>query len=347
MVEVTKYVPIVKWKAGEKLALKEVDSNKKKFIIPLIELVNDEGDTPPLLTKDIQKYWPDTNTAYVDVHYRPTSFALNALHNLAEHSNGVDLIPVVRTDTSLILHEAIKSVALAFNNGVAVRLVVDEGSDFEIANSEIEATLKAVAQSKHKSDLIIDLLYINDSFKYSETIKSLVKSIDLKPWRRVIVSSGVFPDYLTDFTPNEDNFLPRSEWQFWDEYKEFFSRETIYSDYTCRHPIYYPKPGSPGSKSLRYSLEERYQVFRGVIQDKPFKRLVHALNAVSLYGKEYPATFSWGDRYIHEKAAIFTDFLESGEEIDKANLSAGSESEWVSVTVNHHIAVVLKRNLKI
>lgn len=347
MVDVIKYVPVVKWKGGEKLALKNLNQNLKNYTIPLIELVNDEGDTPDKLTDDIRKFWPDSNSAYVDIHYRGPKRGLGALSNILDFPNGVDIIPVVRTDTSLILHEVIKNIVLANRNGLAVRIVVKEDDDFEITSAEIEALLKALSQTKATSDLIIDFQYISASIDYSKIASSIASSIDLSQWRRVIVTAGVFPDYLTEFVPDADNFLDRSEWKLWNEFMHLFKRHTVFSDYTCRHPIFYPKPANRGSQSLRYSLDDKYQIFRGKIQDKTYKRLAHSLNEVSLYGDIYPRNFSWGDEFIHEKAEQFSNILMSGQDVETADIPAGSQEQWVAATVNHHIAVVLKRNLHI
>ena len=51
------YVPALKWRQGEKLALKNLSDRLKSSIIPLIELVNDEGDNPEDLSNDLFAFW--------------------------------------------------------------------------------------------------------------------------------------------------------------------------------------------------------------------------------------------------------------------------------------------------
>ena len=124
------YVPALKWRQGEKLALKNLSDRLKGSIIPLIELVNDEGDNPEDLSKDLSAFW--NRTAYLDVHHRPQHFARTALNNVAEYNKNIDIIPVVRLDSPQIVIEGVKNVAGMYDNGFALRIIANQGIDFSL-----------------------------------------------------------------------------------------------------------------------------------------------------------------------------------------------------------------------
>lgn len=340
-----KYVPALKWRKGEKVALKNLSARLKDAVIPLIELVNDEGDNPDDLSKDLALYWG--KTAYLDVHYRPGHFARTALDNVAQHMNGIDIIPVVRLDSSQIIIDGVKSVAGMYNNGLAVRIVITANLDFNLLQKEVDLVVGQLSSiSKDKIDIIVDFGHIDKNVAYKSTLEQIKNNLDLSDWRRIIIAAGTFPPNLLSFRPNEDNFLNRSELELWEENKLVIGRESIYSDYTVRYPSNITK-GGRGSKSVRYTLKDKFQVFRGTLEDGTFKYLVHAANIRALYEDTYPENYSWGDEFIKQKADQLEECLQAGIDPETyTEFSTGGSTEWVAASVNHHMSVVLNSNLK-
>lgn len=341
-----KYVPVVKWRQGEKDALKHIDKDIKDNIAPLIELVNDEGDDPNELAKDISVHW--RGLAYLDVYYRrlfgPT--ALDVIIN-ANEKLGIDIIPVVRLDSPSVVIDKIKEVALMQHNGFALRLEVNEVVDYSILEKVdfIISQVSGGSTAKNKVDLIIDFGFIETSRGCASVLKKISQHISMAEWRRVIISSGAFPQSLQQFKPDEDNFLDRLEIQLWRDNQTLGGRKVIFSDYTVRSPLNITKPGPKGSISVRYTLEDKYQIFRGAKSDPTFKYLAHAVNIRSLYGHNFGNNFSWGDETIDEKATQLMQCLELGYDPNQYDFKPGRASDWVAVSVNHHISVVLKNNL--
>lgn len=342
-VDKIKYVPILKWRAGEKLALYNVYEGFKDNILPLIELVNDEGDHDDDLSKDIAAVWK--RPAYLDVHYRRKDFAKTALDNIASHTNlGVDVIPVVWLDSPPIIIDSAKSVALMCHNGAAIRIDLYDDQAMDGIKNEIDLILYGLNLAYEKTDLILDFRYLDVASRYPELLKELNAALDMKKWRRVIISSSAFPATLTPFKVNADNFIPRSEWTLWQQNRNLIDRATIYSDYTVRNPENIDRAGQP-SISVRYTLGSDYQIFRGKMNDEHFKYLAHGLNIVTLYDNEYPSSFSWGDNFIHEKAKELEDCLSVGYDPETANLKPGGFKMWIAASINHHLKVVLTENL--
>lgn len=338
------YVPVLKWRQGEKIALRTLNESIKNHIIPLIELVNDEGDNPDDLSKDIAAYW--SAPTYLDVHYRPKEFARRALENVAKHTERIDIIPVVRLDSPQIIIDGIKDVSAMYGNGYAIRIIVQDKLDFKLIQKEVKLIKNQLPSSGKKIDLILDFGYIDETTKYKSLLKKVAKNFKLDNYRRYIVSAGTFPPDLMDFKLNADNFLNRTELILWDESKNITGRNTIYSDYTVRYPANIEK-GGRGSISIRYTIKDKFQVFRGLLNDASFKYLVHALNIKTLYGKIYPSNYCWGDASIHEKATQLESCLGAGLDPESYEFKPGNSTDWVAISVNHHMAVVLMDNLSL
>ena len=340
------YVPALKWRQGEKLALKNLSDRLKGSIIPLIELVNDEGDNPEDLSKDLSACW--NRTAYLDVHHRPQHFARTALNNVAEYNKNIDIIPVVRLDSPQIVIEGVKNVAGMYDNGFALRIIANQGIDFSLLSEDVRLMLERLAGSRSKVDLMVDFGYLEGKIQtYRATLENIADSISFNDWRRVIVVAGNFPPSLQGFRPNEENLLKRSELELWQKNKVTRGRELIYSDYTIRCPDNVAK-GLRGSKSVRYTLENDFQVFRGTREDKPFKYLVHAMNIKDLYSGIYPEGYCWGDEMIAEKANQLEECFKDGADPEVyGGFSPGNSTNWVALSINHHMTVVLKSNLQV
>lgn len=341
------YVPVLKWRKGEKLALRNLPDQLQKSIIPLIELVNDEGDDPEDLPNDISKFW--RRTAYLDVRYRPKNFARRALDNIVSNNQDIDIIPVVSLNSQQIIMEGIKNVVGAYNNGFALRIIIKQDLDFSLFIEEVKLKLKYFAVAKDKIDLIVDFGYLEGKTQtYKTVLEKIADVISFDDWRNVIVAAGSFPPNLEGFRPNEDNLLNRTELELWKKNKTICGRNIVYSDYTVRNPDNISKGFSRGSISVRYTLENDFQVFRGTQEDKPFKYLVHAMNIRELYSDAYSESYCWGDEAITEKANQLKRCLDSGTNPETyGEFSPGNSTGWVAWSVNHHITVVLKDNLRI
>ncbi len=342
-VDTFKYVPALKWRAGEKLALSKLDEKLKPSVLPLIELVNDEGDNSDDLSKDIVSNWP--HEAYLDVHYRKKDFAKRALDNIAKHfDTGVDVIPVVWLDSPPLIIDSAKNVALMCNNGAAVRIDLYDDQAFDSIQNEVDIILNSMGLKREKADLIIDFRYTEVSDDQTDAFKQLVNNLEMSEWRRVTIASGVVPAMLTEFKSNADNFIIRNEQELWVESTKLIGRGTLFSDYTVRNPENIDKQGHP-SISVRYTLPDHYQIFKGKRNDEHFKYLVHGLNITSLYDNDYPRSYSWGDEFIHEKAQELADCLEAGGDPAEADFKPGGFTNWIAASINHHMTVVLRDDL--
>jgi Beta protein len=339
------YVPAIKWRSGEKTALKQLDDKLKSQTFPLIELVNDEGDNPNDLALSIKSTW--RSPAYLDVHHRPTHFGRTALNSVTQNIDGLDLIPVVRLNSPQLIIEGVKNVASMNYNGIAIRIEVSNIENYNLLQTEVDLIIEQMGNITEQIDLIIDFGFVDKHKDCKTIINNLVKNLGFSRWRNIIMLSGAFPLSLSEYKPNEDNFLARTEYTLWRQCAPQIRGDVIFADYTVRNPNNISK-GQRGTISLRYTLEDRYQIFKGTLADKGFKYLVHALNARTLYGYMYSERYSWGDGYISEKATQLERCLENGYDPEKySDFTPGNATDWIAATINHHIALIRKSNLKL
>ena len=51
------YVPILRWKGGEKLALRDLFPKDRSKITPLLEIPKDQAKAPKLLARELGQFW--------------------------------------------------------------------------------------------------------------------------------------------------------------------------------------------------------------------------------------------------------------------------------------------------
>jgi hypothetical protein len=156
-------------------------------------------------------------------------------------------------------------------------------------------------------------------------------------WRSWTVLGGVFPLDLTQLAASTlEHRLPRSEWLTWvDQINRSATgaRRPSFGDYTIQHGKYVPAPKTPGSISVRYTLEDEYLILRGRKPDSAIgvgfdQYYGHAryLTATSDY---YGPGFSAGDSFIDGKRT--------------AAVSPGDRRQWLAAGINHHLTATVEQ----
>lgn len=358
------YVPILRWKAAEKDALRDVPAKDKDAISPLLELIMPQpkktsirnGNTPAqmleesvslLSTKaveipaEILEYW-GKKPIFIDVHLIDATVRAACLEQILLGAKvlGIFVIPVISmTSTTSVESDAkAKEFALDFaekhNHGICLRLSRSDLRRESVAD-EINAFLKFHGLKKADTDLLIDLQIADDEYK------SLVPRINALPglseWRTFTLISGAFPVDLTKFKQPDLYRIERMDWKAWLDSNSSLSRKAAFGDYTIQHPVYRePVPGANPSASIRYTAREEWLVMKGQGLRSP-KSAGHAqypANAALLIGqpefKSFGETFSVGDAYI----------AKMGKEPTKAK-QTGNPRTWLRAGINHHLVCVV------
>ncbi len=341
------YVPILRWKRAEWVALRNLAENIRGQVTPLIELVprnffSRRGDTfQSRLSKiidDISFNWGNS-PIFLDLglvestlfNFRDTH-PIEGLFAVAENA-GLSLISVVEIDQTPGYRSAIARIVKRGRRGVCIRLLrrhlrhPDLPRELAHLISECDADFSEV-------DLLVDYKVIDN---FCPRIIDLTRMLpDLNRFRTFTLTSGAFTKDLSGFEKNRQHTLPRLDWIAWRDQvgQTNLNRKPTFGDYTIQYAIYEEPPYHPNvSASIRYTFDEYWVIMRGEgprNEDGP-GYAQYAANAQLLCERpEFcgPA-FSYGDWYIHQL----------GREIGPV----GNPEMLLRAGINHHISYVVQQ----
>lgn len=321
------YVPVLKYKQGEKDALYTLDDKIKDNVLPLIEV------TPDTISKfnGVAEFWDDRDYI-LDVspeYYH--ELTTEEYKRILKYCKKEHVIPCV----NLLDNEHRISYLSENINGIAVRIFLNEilDDEFDVNFSNL---IKLI--SCENTDLIIDLQYI-DPRKLNEVIfltRSVINMLsNLNQFRRIILASNSFPKTL-DVDKDKLTLLPRIESKIYNKVKLQLVKKDInliYSDYAVNHWSYFEFiPGMQPSFNIRYTFDDKYVIYkgdtikRGGLDFDKVKRGCDLLVTSSYYLGD---SYSWGDHEIYEKHVKNTN-------------KPGSLTTWRAIGTSHHICHVVK-----
>jgi hypothetical protein len=356
------YVPILRWKEGERVALAELYAAEREQITPLFEFIMPGNKTEvgnykniledsksvflkrlPKVREDIKKCWPE-GAAFVDVHLVDGSLRADALQQILDlpSDSNITLIPVTHiipnaTEADVATRKVAIDSSRSKDSGICIRI-----SRFSLQDEDLgHQILKFVKENNldvEKTDILVDLEVVSEDDSAEKIAESLAHIPLLEKWRSFIVSGGAFPKDLTEFEKHSLVDLPRTDWLLWNDLlgQQKLTRRPIYSDYTIQHPILTENiPGANPSASVRYASDTQWKVFRGEgLRNKEgaghqqYKAHAQLLKAANFFkGSDY----CFGDKYIVERT-------------DPENKKPGSPRTWLTAGINHHITLAAKQN---
>lgn len=323
------YVPILKYKQGEKDALLTLRDEDKDKIIPLLEV------TPDVITKGnfcgVSDFWNDRKYILdVSPEFRDEMQGDEYLQ-LFERCKNEKVVPVVRLSDN---EDTVKHLSEGSTNGIALRLYVEEilDDDFEGIFDEFTSNIDI-----SKTDLIIDAQSI-ESNKINETTFLLKGSInlisDIQSYRSVIFTSNSFPRSL-EVERYKLTTIPRIESVLFEKVSGHFRKngvELVYSDYSINHWSYFEFiVGIQPSFNIRYTTPDHYVIYKGDTNKKGGLKIEKVSEGCRLLVESahyFGEDFSWGDNEINEKA--------TGESTKSGNLTT-----WRAIGTNHHITFIV------
>ncbi len=349
------YVPVLRWKQAERLALRELDARTRAGMTPLIEvnpraLAAEETAAPAVVDKrcsrvaaEILGDWGD-GRVFLDLGLvGPGVRAAGDAHPLTKiFQEGRTLfpssVPVTGLGRDAAYQDAVRYVVAADGLGLCLRLKAGELERPGLP-AEIDRLLAGFALDYEEVDMLVDYGVVGD------TPPDLAAACDslpsLRRWRTFTVASGAFPENLTGMRVGE-HVLPRRDWRAWRDQvtvRPPLPRLPAYGDYTIQHPVFRePGFGLNFSASIRYSAEEDWVVMRGegVRNDDGPGYSQWPANATLLCERpEYRGeSFSAGDRYIKEMS----------EEVEKNGSGrTGSAGTWLQAAFNHHLTLTVRQ----
>lgn len=341
-----KYLPILKWKQGERIALRELGATQWNGVLPLLELpAIDAAPNPTELNEALPAYrdrlvqqlittLPDAQAFAVDTRYvsppyggqvRLASVLAKALAKRTDRA----VLPVI--SETMVAREAGKLSAFSDFPEVILRIqspVVDAAQVGPLVDS-----LKAAGIANKKVHLLLD----QDSIVYADPAAS---HLAIRPYldaaltcacASVTYAGGSFPINLVGFKQGLTK-VPRVEWEVWRLLQRATQYRVLrYGDYTVSNPAPLPdldpKQVNP-SVAIRYAAATEWFVFKagGFKRGKPnqYRDLSQLLLGDAVYSG---VTFSFGDAHYNKVAA------------SPPGKNNGNPSSWRRDATNHHLVL--------
>ena len=329
-----KYVPILKFKAGEQQAIKNLDAATSDQICPLFEIHKPKDgvnlreqiaacwDNRPFFFYPLPDWYEDCEDINDWFNKKDGIF-----YSLCKSGNATPVL-----DLSML--DAISDWSFLPQQGVAIRI---RGNEF----ADVEGTLNPVFSStplkRAATDLILDLQNAleNDLFSKESVLKGTLPYIDgISEYRSIIISSCSFPEELPQMEVNRIYRFPRTERQIHAKALELAKRfhfTYVYSDYgpASLQEIQFVVGMSPNFK-IKYSTKDEYLYIKGIslkyggLDIKNISTLCTTLvNSGEFFGED----FSWADACIYKLS-------------NNTAKSGGNLTTWVSYSMNHHITLI-------
>lgn len=333
-----KYVPIIKWKEGEKTALLHLDENVKNSIIPLIEII--DFCDPKLFAENIKNCF--NRPVYIDTIISEDDYRQD-LENLINSTSsiGLNCIPV-------LYPEDLEDYFNKFNkisSKVAIKIQLPLDLDL---NSIKDIVDNIVTKLKENDviDIILDVENIENrreaATKYHELINALKT---LKKYSNyldsIIIASTSFPKNISGVPSDSETAFKRYDFLVYKKIMEDSNFEELrdiiaYSDYGVTKyqetEIDFSKLSHPIIAKIRYTTYDNYILLKGKNKNITNPTSIRFPDlAARLVTKPYyfGNTFSFGDLEIYKRG--------------NGTLGPGNGTNWVAIAANHHITVVVKQ----
>jgi len=343
------YVPILRWKAAERGALSQLDTQDSNHVTPLIELVLENFvQNKKRLSNAVAMYWVagqlmrcwGERPIYLDLLNLPPAripqpescLALLAGHIGLSKSS---LIPVTGLHRASYYNIAVRNIAETMNQGACLRLTLQDLRSPAL-DQYVSDIISLLGLKQQEMDLLVDCEIVDRRVPEVNDLCQLIPNLD--EWRNFIVTGGAFPKDLSAYRKNEQHSISRLEWTCWRDQAISLSRDTRlpnFSDYAIQHARYSARrPGRMSySASIRYTVEDSWILMRG---ENVFRRGgpgFHQYPDLAIMLCDLPQycgeSYSSGDRYI--------------KEISLQTTETGAAPQWLQAGINHHIAYVVRQ----
>lgn len=334
-----RYIPILRWKIGERAALACIPPNGSEDIIPLIVLGDDLNGKeatktkpaiagPNFFAQEIFKIWGG-RPFYLDAsNIPPTSTSHHPLTASAQASQaaGANLIPATHLAAPPPYQTAVQSIANNNHVGAALRVKLQELGALPQWAATWSVPLNVM-------DLVVDCA---DTIGMVATLGISLTNVfqnlhGAGQWRTVTIAGTSMPENFTGYAAGLHT-IPRAEIQVWQQLTHSnLSYRIDFGDYATV-PIVPPPDGIRYGFpiNVRYTLPAEFLICKGVVTRGPqgidqSPQLIGHAQSIFGYGGRNPIT-CWGDSTV-DNIAAGTD-------------TPGALVKWVTIGVNRHIQLV-------
>ncbi len=322
------YVPFLKSKINEIIALAELDKDLTPKIAPFFDYPRrGEGETPDeikssttKLAKSFDKHLDSLDEIYFDIYDIDDAIDIdgeNVYKHILKSLSEFSIIPVISIDRSAA-HIAsvfdLKTDGVISTDTVAIRLTPEDYQNYNAVSDDISEDLGYVIDKFKQIDLVLDCR-VCTNFDTNKAVSEIINfsrrfCSDYKV-RRVIVSGSSIPASVADvLEANSERHLDRKELNI---FKALISEcddiDFIFGDYATVSPNYSDANIPPEQMQNRttakiiYSYDDYHYFIRGGSlktkgADQYFDLAETLCSKVFFRGPPY----SFGDKYFEEKS---------------------------------------------
>lgn len=358
------YIPVLKWKRGERVAIVNLAPEIKKRTIPFFEV----PPPPPVSqkTKDKNKDWQRKSlnnwlgnfgdeykecsigkACFIDTHLikseniimpdgkKPLDFILNEVFK-----RKLEAIPVLELNSSEDTLKIIDIYNLLYDFEICLRLkladLLDAGIELGIKN-----LIKRFNLSLDKVHLQLDIAKPERFEPVDAFIKMLQSNIlkipNLNKYKSFFISASSFPHNMKEVAKPYD-LVKRKEWAM---YKALLAVpkikgfNPIFSDYGIR-PTGYNNADFSNVRipnKLIYTTNDAWLIYRGATTSHDgyaeYRKICAFIKESKYFMKK---EYSYGDAYIYNCAMGIKP---------KNGTGTGNPEKWIQVGTNHHLTKVV------
>lgn len=327
---VIRYLPNLRSKTGEAVALENLDSAVKARTLPIVRLV----EKPPAgFVARIVKTWPGSTLAVDGLFNFNSSGSTAAFTSMVKQLGvgGVYVRPAVDYGAPAAYIAAAQKFVGVYSAGVVVRVTLAE-----LAN--VVAWTAVQGWALPDVDLVVDAGDVA-AYKPEMLAKVVVGEMcshisKASGWRTITLAASAAPKDHGALSVGRTD-VPRFDWQLWQLVAKDVDFQLDYSDYGTAHPDLTEPPGiamTRATVSVRYTVQNHWIVIKGRPQSgrtgQPMAKqyLAHAKQLIA--DPQFDRLSAcWGDDRIADIAAGRT--------------TPGNRTTWVQNSVNRHISLVV------
>lgn len=328
------YVPLLRCKKGEQIALLRLSESVKNGIKPLLELPYSNSSTKQPLPSLINSFW---NGYPYFIQFSPEWYD-NISENISDFLE--ESLPVLLNNTKatpvINLSDIgfISNWKLLSNTGFACRI---RNNEFSNITDFLTSLFSSSTIKRNQVDLILDLQHISSEYLFDKmcllrTVCSEIESIN--EYRSVIIASTSFPDSVESLEREQVYHFERQEKHIHElalKLATEYDFNYMFADYGTSgidDSIYVP--GMSPNFKIKYTTAsdyiyiKGYQTKKGGLDIQNVRKCANTLINCNSFSNQY---FSWGDGTIYNIAI--------GHSISPGNLT-----NWISYSLNHHITLL-------
>ena len=342
------YVPVLKAKRAEKNALQLISPSLRKYIVPLLEIVErkDKEVEAHLTTSfrglaDSMQFYPRCFLDARELELDGPAVSEEIFRKAAVE--GINFTPV----TGIHRTADITAVLKYQEQGIAIRLT---RSDLEEGNLSVDLIgfMDRYGLQAKNVDMILDLGPVENMVKagVSALANAFLSEVpEQEDWRTFIISGSGFPRSMGVVNKNSYVEAERIVWNMWKDYlftkRESLKRLPIFSDCAIQHPV-----GVEGfdprfmrvSASVRYAFDNYWLLMKGIsTKDIAAKIQFPRLATFLVYGRL--KSYYMGEDHCSGCTKIKE--AADGEE------GLGSPEVWRRLGTIHHITLVVNKLLSL